>query len=187
MPVALAGAANCNEAHRRHSVVHGGFRLFVPARFACLERRERAAGDRNDKSVGQSVIGSKGSSQAELDLAYARAAAAEALSRSSRDASLPWQNPRRAAPAATSLPWRRPTRKRAWTAGTSSAAICTDAQDWLEGAGQREVGGKAAQAPEIELIALSTIAVAQFACIAGHAFYSHIEVASRGGPGAGPN
>ena len=48
---------------------------------------------------------------------------------------------------------------------------------------QREVGGKAAQAPEIELIALSTIAVAQFACIAGHAFYSHIEVASRGAGG----
>jgi surface antigen len=139
MPVALAGAANCNEAHRRHSVVHGGFRLFVPARFACLERRERAAGDRNDKPVGQSVIGSKGSSQAELDLAYARA---EALSRSNRDASLPWQNPRSGAggnitPLATSYS----------EAGMDcrdflGSYMHGDAQDWLEGAACRTASGR---------------------------------------------
>jgi len=52
------------------------------------------------------------SPQAELDLAYARAAATEALSRGSRDASLPWQNPHSGA-RGKSRPWRRPTRKRA--------------------------------------------------------------------------
>ena len=71
---------------------------------------------------------------AELDLAYARAAAAEALSRGSRDASLPWQNPHSGArgnitPLATSY--------------SEAGMACRDflasymhggSQDWLEGA-----------------------------------------------------
>ena len=75
------------------------------------------------KSSPQASV--QASPQAELDLAYARAAATEALSRGSRDASLPWQNPHTAAPAAISRLWRRPTRKLAWPAGTFSPATCT--------------------------------------------------------------
>lgn len=83
----------------------------------------------------------KNSSQAELDLAYARAAAAEALSRGSRDASLPWQNPHSGArgnitPLATSY--------------SEAGMACRDflasymhgeSQDWLEGAACRTTSG----------------------------------------------
>jgi surface antigen len=81
------------------------------------------------------------SPQAELDLAYARAAAAEALSRGSRDASLPWQNPHSGArgnitPLATSY--------------SEAGMACRDflasymhggSQDWLEGAACRTASG----------------------------------------------
>jgi len=84
---------------------------------------------------------SKSSAQAELDLAYARAAAAEALSRDSRDASLPWQNPHSGArgnitPLATSY--------------SEAGLACRDflasymhgeSQDWLEGAACRTASG----------------------------------------------
>ena len=83
----------------------------------------------------------KNSSQAEFDLAYARAAAAEALSRGSRDASLPWQNPHSGArgnitPLATSY--------------SEAGMACRDflasymhgeSQDWLEGAACRTTSG----------------------------------------------
>jgi surface antigen len=81
------------------------------------------------------------SPQTELDLAYARAAAAEALSRGSRDASLPWQNPHSGArgnitPLATSY--------------SEAGMACRDflasymhgeSQDWLEGAACRTASG----------------------------------------------
>lgn len=81
------------------------------------------------------------SPQAELDLAYARAAAMEAVSRGSRDASLPWQNPHSGArgnitPLATSYS----------EAGMAcrdflASYIHGDAQDWLEGAACRTGSG----------------------------------------------
>jgi surface antigen len=81
------------------------------------------------------------SPQAELDLAYARAAAAEALSRGNRDASLPWQNPHSGAggnitPLATSY--------------SEAGLACRDflasymhggSQDWLEGAACQTASG----------------------------------------------
>lgn len=83
----------------------------------------------------------KASPQAELDLAYARAVATEALSRGSRDASLPWQNPHSGArgnitPLATSYS----------EAGMAcrdflASYMHGDAQDWLEGAGCRSASG----------------------------------------------
>jgi surface antigen len=81
------------------------------------------------------------SPQAELDLAYARAAAMQAVSRSSRDTSLPWQNPHSGArgnitPLATSYS----------EAGMAcrdflASYIHGDAQDWLEGAACRTGSG----------------------------------------------
>lgn len=79
--------------------------------------------------------------QAELDLAYARVVAMQALSRGSGDTSLPWQNPRSGArgnitPLATSYS----------EAGMAcrdflASYIHGDAQDWLEGAACRTGGG----------------------------------------------
>ena len=79
--------------------------------------------------------------QADLDLAYARAAATEALSRGSRDSSLPWQNPHSGArgnitPLATSYS----------EAGMAcrdflASYMHGDAQDWLEGAACRGASG----------------------------------------------
>jgi len=81
------------------------------------------------------------SSQASLDLAYARAAATEALSRGSGDASLPWQNPHSGArgnitPLATSYS----------EAGMAcrdflASYMHGDSQDWLEGAACRTASG----------------------------------------------
>jgi surface antigen len=81
------------------------------------------------------------SPQADIDLAYARAVATEALSRGSRDASLPWQNPRSGArgnitPLATSY--------------SEAGMVCRDflasymhggSQDWLEGGACRSASG----------------------------------------------
>jgi len=95
-----------------------------------------------DPAVGApSSASAKASQQAELDLAYARAAAMQALSRASRDASLPWQNPHSGArgnitPLATSYS----------EAGMAcrdflASYIHGDAQDWLEGAACRTGSG----------------------------------------------
>jgi surface antigen len=84
---------------------------------------------------------SKSSPQAEVDLAYARAAASEVLSRGSKDASVPWQNPQSGArgnvmPLATSYS----------EAGTAcrdflASYIHGESHDWLEGAACRTAGG----------------------------------------------
>ena len=91
--------------------------------------------------AGRVIASSKTSPQAELDLVYARAAAMEALSRASRDASLPWQNPHSGArgnitPLATSYS----------EAGMAcrdflASYMHGDAQDWLEGAACRTGSG----------------------------------------------
>ena len=101
----------------------------------------QVTGTINPSAKASSGTPSKGSSQAELDLGYARAAAAEALSRGSRDASLPWQNPRSGAggnitPLATSYS----------EAGMDcrnflASYMHGDAQDWLEGAACRTASG----------------------------------------------
>ena len=95
----------------------------------------------NSPANGSSAMPSKGSSQAELDLSYARAAAAEALAHGSRDASLPWQNPHSGArgnitPLATSYS----------EAGTAcrdflASYMHGESQDWLEGAACRTASG----------------------------------------------
>ena len=83
----------------------------------------------------------KSSPQAELDLAYARAAVAEVLSRGNKVASVPWRNPQTGArgnitPLANSY--------------SEAGMACRDflasymhgeAQDWLEGAACRTASG----------------------------------------------
>jgi surface antigen len=101
----------------------------------------QVTGTINPSAKASSGTPPKSSSQAELDLAYARAAAAEALSRGSRDASLPWQNPHSGAggnitPLATSYS----------EAGMDcrdflASYMHGDAQDWLEGAACRTASG----------------------------------------------
>jgi surface antigen len=105
------------------------------------ESGPQVTGTINPSANPSSATLSKNSSQAELDLAYARAAAAEALSRGSRDASLPWQNPHSGArgnitPLATSY--------------SEAGMACRDflasymhgeSQDWLEGAACRTTSG----------------------------------------------
>jgi surface antigen len=81
------------------------------------------------------------SPQAELDLVYARAAAAEALSRGGKDTSVPWRNPQSGArgnvtPLATSYS----------EAGMAcrdflASYIHGESQDWLEGAACRTTNG----------------------------------------------
>ncbi len=81
------------------------------------------------------------SPRAEVDLAYARAAASDALARGSKDASVPWENPQTGAggnitPLATSY--------------TEGGLPCRDflasyihggSQDWLQGAACRTMAG----------------------------------------------
>jgi hypothetical protein len=81
------------------------------------------------------------SPQAELDLAYARAAVAEVLSRGGKDTSVPWRNPQSGArgnvtPLATSYS----------EAGMAcrdflASYIHGESQDWLEGAACRTTSG----------------------------------------------
>ena len=97
-------------------------------------------------TISRSVASSSGalpksSPQAELDLAYARAAIAEVLSRGNKDASVPWQNPQTGArgnitPLANSY--------------SEAGLACRDflasymhgeSQDWLEGAACRTASG----------------------------------------------
>jgi surface antigen len=78
----------------------------------------------------------------EVDLAYARAVAAEALARGSKDASIPWENPNTGATGnITPLA----------TAYSEGAAMCRDflasyvlgqAQTWLQGEACRTAHGK---------------------------------------------
>jgi surface antigen len=101
----------------------------------------QATGSINASDKAAAGSPAKAAPQAELDLAYARAAATEALSRGSRDASLPWQNPHSGArgditPLATSYS----------EAGLAcrdfiASYMHGDAQDWLEGAGCRTASG----------------------------------------------
>jgi hypothetical protein len=84
---------------------------------------------------------STSSPQAELDLAYARAAMAEVLSRGGKDTSVPWRNPQSGArgnvtPLATSYS----------EAGMAcrdflASYIHGESQDWLEGAACRTTSG----------------------------------------------
>jgi surface antigen len=91
--------------------------------------------------AGPPVEVSGASPRAEVDLAYARAAASDALARGGKDASVPWQNPQTGAggnitPLATSY--------------TEGGLPCRDflasyvhggSQDWLQGAACRTAGG----------------------------------------------
>ena len=81
------------------------------------------------------------SARDEVDLAYARAAASEALARGSRDASVPWQNPQSGA-GGNITPLA--------TAYSEGGMPCRDflasyvhggSQDWLEGAACRTANG----------------------------------------------
>jgi len=84
---------------------------------------------------------STSSPQAELDLAYARAAVADVLSRGGKDTSVPWRNPQSGArgnvtPLATSYS----------EAGMAcrdflASYIHGESQDWLEGAACRTTSG----------------------------------------------
>jgi surface antigen len=89
------------------------------------------------KPSGQAVRVADASPSAEGDLAYARAAASDALARGGRDASVPWQNPQTGAggnitPLATSyseggLPCR----------DFLASYVHGGSQDWLQGAACR--------------------------------------------------
>jgi surface antigen len=101
----------------------------------------QVTGSTSGSAKAASGAPAKAAPQAELDLAYARAAATEVLSRGSTDASLPWQNPHSGArgnitPLATSYS----------EAGMAcrdflASYMHGDAQDWLEGAGCRTATG----------------------------------------------
>jgi surface antigen len=101
----------------------------------------QATGSISDSGKAAAGSPARASLQADVDLAYARAAATEALSRGSRDASLPWQNPHSGArgnitPLATSYS----------EAGLAcrdflASYMHGDAQDWLEGAACRTASG----------------------------------------------
>jgi surface antigen len=101
----------------------------------------QVTGTINPPAGAPSTALSSAAPEAELDLSYACAAAAQALSRGSRDASQPWQNPHSGArgnitPLATSYS----------EAGMAcrdflASYIHGEAQDWLEGAGCRTATG----------------------------------------------
>ncbi len=81
------------------------------------------------------------SPRAEVDLAYARAAASDALARGSKDSSVPWQNPETGAggnitPLATSYrEGGRPCRD------FLASYVHGGSQDWLQGAACRTAAG----------------------------------------------
>jgi 17 kDa outer membrane surface antigen len=90
---------------------------------------------------GPSVRLADASPPAEVDLAYARAAASDVLSRGGKDASVPWQNPQTGAggnitPLATGyseggLPCR----------DFLASYVHSGSQDWLQGAACRSASG----------------------------------------------
>jgi surface antigen len=106
-----------------------------PSGYASSDPSSKASAEPSAQNAPQA------SPQADIDLAYARAAATQALSRGSRDASLPWQNPQSGArgnitPLATSY--------------SEAGMACRDflasymhggSQDWLEGAACRGAAG----------------------------------------------
>jgi surface antigen len=91
--------------------------------------------------AGRAVEVASAPSRAEVDLAFARAAATDALARGAKDASVPWQNPETGAggnitPLATSyseggLPCR----------DFLASYIHGGSQDWLQGAACRTAAG----------------------------------------------
>jgi surface antigen len=92
-------------------------------------------------SAGQPVQTSSVSPRAEVDLAYARAAATDALARGGKDASVPWQNPQTGAggnitPLATSyMEGGQPCRD------FLASYVHGGSQDWLQGAACRTTAG----------------------------------------------
>jgi surface antigen len=91
--------------------------------------------------AGQSGTVADGSGPAAVDLAYARAAASDALARDTKNSSVPWQNPQTGAsgnitPLATAyseggLPCR----------DFLASYVHGSAQDWLQGAACRSASG----------------------------------------------
>jgi surface antigen len=91
--------------------------------------------------AGQSGTVADGSGPAAVDLAYARAAASDALARGTNDSSVPWQNPQTGA-SGNITPLT--------TAYSEGGLSCRDflasyvhgsAQDWLQGAACRSASG----------------------------------------------
>ena len=105
------------------------------------ENEPQSTGTINSPTSASFDTLSTSSPQTELDLAYARAAVAEVLSRGGKDASVPWRNPQSGArgnvtPLATSYS----------EAGMAcrdflASYIHGESQDWLEGAACRTING----------------------------------------------
>jgi surface antigen len=105
------------------------------------ENEPQSTGSINSPASASLNTLSASSAQAELDLAYARAAVAEVLSRGGKEASVPWRNPQSGArgnvtPLATSYS----------EAGMAcrdflASYIHGESQDWLEGAACRTTNG----------------------------------------------
>jgi len=105
------------------------------------ENEPQSTGTINSPTSASFDTLSTSSPQTELDLAYARAAVAEVLSRGGKDASVPWRNPQSGArgnvtPLATSYS----------EAGMAcrdflASYIHGESQDWLEGAACRTTNG----------------------------------------------
>jgi surface antigen len=105
------------------------------------ENEPQSTGSINSPASASLNTLSASSPQAELDLAYARAAVAEVLSRGGKEASVPWRNPQSGArgnvtPLATSYS----------EAGMAcrdflASYIHGESQDWLEGAACRTTNG----------------------------------------------
>ena len=84
---------------------------------------------------------STSSPQAELDLAYARAAVAEVLSRGGKDTSVPWRNPQSGA-RGNVTPLATPYSEAGMACRDFLASyIHGESQDWLEGAACRTTSG----------------------------------------------
>jgi surface antigen len=105
------------------------------------ENEPQSTGSINSPASASLDTLSASSPQAELDLAYARAAVAKVLARGGNDASVPWRNPQSGArgnvtPLATSYS----------EAGMAcrdflASYIHGESQDWLEGAACRTTNG----------------------------------------------
>jgi surface antigen len=105
------------------------------------ENEPQSTGTVNSPASASLDTLSASSPQTELDLAYARAAVAEVLSRGGKEASVPWRNPQSGArgnvtPLATSYS----------EAGMAcrdflASYIHGESQDWLEGAACRTTNG----------------------------------------------
>lgn len=118
------------------------FRLLVPAGLAGVPGRYRRDADRLDHTAGRPCgPGCLSLGPAEVDLAYARAAASDVLASAGKDASVAWRNPQSGASGnITPLD----------TAYSEDGHPCRDflasyvhglAQDWLQGAACRSASG----------------------------------------------